>query len=502
METELKLKFRPADSQRLRAHPLLAAHSTGAPAAQEHSDIYYDTPEHDLWHHGLTLRVRAADGEFTQTVKTADGSSPALHRRGEWECHLPDQQIRPALLARQIKPIKLAALLSSPALIDRLTPIFSGTTQRTTWQLRLSGGEKVVCAVDVGEFHGGVRNAKISELELELKDGAPARLFDFALALHREVPLELANDSKAARGFALLGSPGPVAVKARSVRLKKKAALNEAFNMIGLNCLEQMEANVSGVLAKDAESLHQMRIGLRRLRALLNMFEPLVVAPQDIQEGLDWLAAELGATRDWDVLAGSTLKRVCGFDTSALHDAARANAAKLHGVMLQVLHSPRFTELMLRLNGWLQGTQWQDDITADARKVMGKRTARSAIPLLQKAEKRLRKRIAALEPHDTPALHRVRIAAKKARYAAESFRDILDKEEAAQYIDGLSALQDRLGLLNDMAVAALLLPELQQANEQLVQPAMFARGYVSAETKANLRQLGRPLRKIAKLRMT
>jgi inorganic triphosphatase YgiF len=502
METELKLTLHRADSERMRSHPMLAAHAVADPTEHEHTDVYYDTPEHELWRHGATLRVRSAGDSFVQTVKTVDRHGTALHRRGEWEGRLADSQVQPAQLARQIKDAKLAQLLSSKTLTQRLVPMFSGTTRRTTWQLRLSGGEEVECAIDTSDFRGGARHTSISELELELKAGAPERLFDFALALHREIPFELANDSKAARGYALLGSAGPAAVKARPIKLRRKAAMEHAFQAICLNCLEQMEANIAGVLAKDVESLHQMRVGLRRLRALLDMFEPLIQVPQDIGEGLDWLAGELGATRDWDVLASSTLDRIKGSDMPALRDSARAKAAKLHSVMAQTLHAPRFTELMLKLNSWMRGHEWRDHATPAGRAAMGKRALRSAMPLLRKAEKRLRKRIAALAPQDAPALHRVRIAAKKARYGAEFFRDLLDRKRTARYVDHLSALQDKLGLLNDLAVAARLLPELQHGHGQLAREAAFAHGYLSADARSGIDQLGAPLKAIAKLRMT
>ncbi|WP_228892424.1 CHAD domain-containing protein [Pseudoduganella aquatica] len=287
-----------------------------------------------------------------------------------------------------------------------------------------------------------------------------------------------------------------------TVRLKKKMALADAFSALGRSCVAQMEANMAGVQARDAESLHQMRVALRRLRALLKMFEPLVTAPQNIQKGLDWLAAALGPVRDWDVLAGTTLKRVRGADTSALSETALAKAAKLHRAMLRTLDSPRFKKLMLRLNSWMQEKQWRNDVTEAGRVAMKKQAARSAIPLLKKAEKRLRKRIALLEPREAPAVHRVRIAAKKARYGAEFFRDLLDREKAANYIHKLSALQDRLGMLNDMTVAARLLAELQYENSQLAQAAAFSLGYLSAEAEAGLEQLEKPLKAVAKLRMT
>ncbi len=285
-----------------------------------------------------------------------------------------------------------------------------------------------------------------------------------------------------------------LAARAQPVRLRKKTTLAEAFRRIGLNCLAQMEANVPGVLARDAESLHQMRVGLRRLRALLDMFDELAAPPPAIDKGLAWLAGELGATRDWDVLAGATLARVTGADVAALQAAADARAARLHATMHKAIASPRFTGLLVQLKAWLNGPRKHPASLDEP-------ALRAARPLLRKAEKRLAKRIAALAPADAPARHRVRIAAKKARYAAEFFRDVLDEKTGERYVARLAALQDRLGLLNDMAVADRLLPQLQRT-KGLARQAAFARGYLAAAGQAEARRLGKVLKAVAGLRMT
>lgn len=294
----------------------------------------------------------------------------------------------------------------------------------------------------------------------------------------------------------------PVVVTARPVHLSKKMTLEDAFRCIGLDCLAQMEANAGGVLARNVESLHQMRVGLRRLRALLGMFEDLAAPPAALSEGIAWLAGELGATRDWDVLADTTLNRVEGIDPAVVREAARAKAGKLHAHLLMTLDEPRFTKLMLQLNRWLRDRQWRGHGAPPKGTPLQAPVRRAVRPLLDKAEKRLGKRIAALDHTDAPARHRVRIAAKKARYAAEFFSDILAKKTVKPYVRALAALQDQLGLLNDMAVADRLLPELQHGSNELARQAAFARGYLLAAGKAEADRLRKPLEAVARLRMT
>ena len=500
METELKLQVPPAQLERMRQHPLLAQLSAGGPTEHQLTDTYYDTAAHDLWKQGLTLRVRESGGAWIQTVKTAAATSPGLHERGEWECALPDATPQPALLARQIEQAALSQALAD-AEASQLVPIFRNHTRRTTWALRWPDGDEVECALDAGRIESGSGNTEIAELELEIKHGSSAHLFELALALHADIPLRMSNDSKAARGFAMLERPPTQPVRAETVELGKHATLEDSFQSIGLNCLRQMEANVPGVLDQNVESLHQMRVGLRRLRALVDMFEELAAPPAEVAEGLAWLAGALGATRDWDVLADSTLEQVHGIDPAALRQAARARADKLHKELLLTLHSSRFTQVLLSVNGWLHARQWRTDGKLPKRSPLAESASKACLPLLRKAEKRLSRRIADFDGKEPAHRHRIRIAAKKARYGAEFFRDLLPKKEVKHYVAQLSQLQDRLGLLNDFAVADHLLPELQKGNGELGRQAAYARGYLAAASKAGNGELAASLKAVAKLRL-
>ncbi|WP_075791474.1 CYTH and CHAD domain-containing protein [Massilia putida] len=502
METELKLKVPAADLERLRSHPMLQAHSREAPVEHHLIDTYYDTPQRNLWKHGLMLRVRRDNEKWIQTVKTAATASAALHERGEWECELPDGAPNPGLLVRQIKQARIAKLLASKEVTQHLQPVFQNTTHRTTWNIALPTGEQLECALDAGDIACGKQHTAISELELELKDGNPARLFDLALELHHDVPLQMSNDSKAALGYAMLDNEAIRIYKAAPVHLFQKMTLEDAFQAIALNCLQQIETNLPGVLKQNVESLHQMRVGLRRLRALLNMFEELAPLPPALRDDVDWLAGELGTTRDWDVLADSTLNHIPGFDADALREAAKTKSTEAHKLLVKALRSPQFTRVMLELNGWLYGQQWRIKGALPHESPLGERVKKAASPLLRKAEKRLAKRIKALDTADPHARHSTRIAAKKARYAAEFFEELLPRKHVKPYVTHLSKLQDRLGLLNDIAVAEHLLDQFNGSNAQVARQAAYAHGYLAAASSADAATLRKPLAAVAKLRMT
>ena len=104
----------------------------------------------------------------------------------------------------QIKPASLSQLLSRPEVAEHLVQIFRNVTRRTTWALKWPDGDELECALDAGRIESGERNTEIAELELEIKRGTSTHLFELALALHADIPLRMSNDSKAARGFAML----------------------------------------------------------------------------------------------------------------------------------------------------------------------------------------------------------------------------------------------------------------------------------------------------------
>ncbi len=87
--------------------------------------------------------------------------------------------------------------------------------------------------------------------------------------------------------------------------------------------------------------------------------------------------------------------------------------------------------------------------------------------------------------------HRVRFAAKKARYATEFFQSLHSGGRVKHYLKILEALQDALGALNDAAVADRQLREIEGGNPELARDASFARGFPCASTREDVRRLGK-----------
>lgn len=207
-----------------------------------------------------------------------------------------------------------------------------------------------------------------------------------------------------------------------------------------------------GVREGDAHSIHQMRAGVRRLRALLKTFQP-VLDPSWLafhQGELKWLAANLGAVRDRDVLL-ERLEQVMRQDDRLLaiareHLQREREAGILE--LLRSLESPRAAAI----RRWLVAPEILSQETALA-------PARAALPrLLARQWKRLKRRMRAMPRHgpiDTTH-HEARKQAKVVRYAAEALTEALPKRparRARRMARRMADLQTALGALQDHRMA-------------------------------------------------
>ncbi|SDM06430.1 CYTH domain-containing protein [Franzmannia pantelleriensis] len=193
-EIELKLALDHDGFAALPALPLLA---TGAEPRRSLVNTYFDTPEGDLERAKVALRIRQVGERCLQTLKTSGAGSGGLSQRGEWEWPIdgPDLDLVGLAALPPMRDLDAATL-------DALAPRFRTDFQRRTWQLKWHDSH-IELALDRGEIVAGSRQAEICELELELKAGEVAALWQLAETLAEQVALRPAQTSKAARGAAL-----------------------------------------------------------------------------------------------------------------------------------------------------------------------------------------------------------------------------------------------------------------------------------------------------------
>jgi inorganic triphosphatase YgiF len=507
VETELKLLLPPDTAAGILRRPALRKLLTAAPVpvgtaeatAQAEAEpeaepalalhrsklesTYYDTADQWLSGQRMALRVRKIGRKRIQTLKAPASGPDGLQNFQEIEAEIASD--RPQLSA--VTDSKLSRKLERENVWRRLRPIFETRFQRSAF-LTEQGSSMIEVAVDLGSIVAGGRRLPIAEIELELKSGEPGALYDLAeqlaLQLAEEVPVRLGAETKAARGYALAAGRDPEPHKAKPITLSPELSTEEAFVAIVNNCLEQLRANEEAVLStEDDEAIHQFRVALRRLRAIVSAYRDLV--DDDVQAmisiDLRWMQRQFGPARDLDVLIAETLQPIHNrlraqpaFDQ--LLETAEAARAEARRAAHLAIENPRYVSMLIQFYRHLHSGGWR---RASARARLGAPVGDFARPLLQSRHKRLMKLGARYEQLPEPELHRLRILAKKMRYAAEAFHSLYKPKVTKKYIASLTAIQDSLGSLNDAFVSRQLLSALAQR-------LMIDRGMAAAD--ANLLQ--------------
>jgi inorganic triphosphatase YgiF len=487
-ELEIKLTLPAADLPRLQKLPLVRA----AKASVKHKSqvsVYFDTDKHKLRKHGLTLRVRRTDNRHIQTIKATHDAH--IFARDEWEAETADGQPDLALAA----DTALAPLIDGK-LHRQLKPMFETRVRRSIYPLARNGGA-IAMAVDQGTIETGERSGALCEVELELERGSEADLFEVARELARALPAQLSLRSKSERGYELLSGGELAAVKFEGVSLAAGTRTRDTFGLIGRACLRQITANESALLNGDAEGVHQMRVGLRRLRAAISLFGAILDDGETaaIKRELKWLTGELAPARELEVLIKRVVapvkkRRSREQGVSSLSRQFAERRASALDRAREAINSARFRLFALDVAAWLEIGQWrspQDDLVLDS----GDRPIEMfAAEQLERRFRKLRKKRKAFAKLDPLQKHKLRIQAKKLRYAADFFADLFAGKPAARrkrkFLDALERIQDAFGDLNDITVDQKMIRSTRKRTRQAAQNGAFAAGLLTGREDARL----------------
>ena len=487
-ELELKLELAPASLPLLNKIPLLRRLKVAPKRATEVS-VYFDTDEQKLRKKGLMLRVRRVGNRHIQTIKAAGNSGP--FERDEWETEIPGREPDLSLA----EGTALEPLLNNK-LRRRLKPLFETRVQRTVYPV-VDEAHAIALTIDRGTIDTGTRSLPLCEIELELERGNIAELFGLARQLVHILPARLAVKSKSERGYEIIDGEHDVPVKAAPVDLSADAGTRDAFKRIGHTCLHQIVGNEPALLKGDPEGVHQLRVGLRRLRAGMSLFAVLLRDPQTaaIKAELKWLAGELGPARELEVLVTRVVapmkgrqRRWGGMPSLSRELAERRDAALTRGQ--NAVLSARFRALMLEVAAWLQVGRWMtphDDLVRDRGDLP---IAVFAAEELTRRWRKVRKKGKVLAQLDPPSRHKLRIQAKKLRYAVEFFASLFDSKRAVkrrkQFLSALERLQDGLGDLNDIAVHEERIAAMGTRRQRSNPNRAFAAGLLTGREDARI----------------
>ena len=266
-------------------------------------------------------------------------------------------------------------------------------------------------------------------------------------------------------------SPGGTparAVHARTVGLRRDMSAEQAFRLTVLECLAQVSSNAPAIRARDPEGVHQVRVGLRRLQMALKSFGEESPAFKALGKRGRAIASTFGPARELDVFAEELLAPVLakyGANDSfaAFQLALRHARGEAWDDALSEVHNPEFSTFLNDIAGAIeQGPEGHGKI--------GKLSRRSLAAHWDKVRKRGKR----VKKGYDERTHRLRIALKKLRYAAEFFAPLYPQKKTAHYLRALRNLLGKLGEANDVHGIAGTLAHIGGGEE-----IRFAAGAVS-----------------------
>ena len=441
-----------------------------AATQQQLHNIYYDTPQQDLYGERVALRLRrvgtGAQPQWLQTLKMGGRSDSALSHRGEWEVPAPSA----GLMRDALEATPWPEFDPDGSVFAALAPCLVTAFERTSWAVRKRGGSVVEVSLDIGQIVAGDKSAPVCELELELLAGSPAALFEVAQQIARSLAALPLNISKSERGYALmqgslnqpLPAKPPALTSRMTVLVAAQAVLREMFCQFttNLNLLRSVD---------DPEVLHQARVGWRRFKSAVRLFRPELDADTiPPWQALETLLTFVGELRDFDVARFETLPRFADAYAAASAQreakwqallAAMNDAAALRRRSIRhALEVPAVGSTLLAITQWLEElpAQHSPDNPRASQKNALRHWARERIARLHKKMEQ------ALEDAAHPeSLHRARLLAKRLRYGIEALRPVLRKRQARRWLKQATGLQTDIGLTRDVHQAGVLASHLE-----------------------------------------
>lgn len=433
---------------------------------------YCDTAQRALAQAQLALRVRREGRHWVQTLKggTADGMTRLEHNvplgAGAAVPHAD-----PALHAGTPVGDRLRAAIGAAG--DEALGVLYRTDILRRTRVQRSALGSVELAFDTGWITAGDSRLAVRELEIELHGGSPQAVI---LAARRWLPrfgLWLDMRSKAERGDLLARGESMAPPRGTSaLRLTKAMSPTQALRLVLGSCADQIIANASQIASGEhaEEHVHQLRIGLRRLRSALRLFAGTPVDPA-LEPAAALLFRRLGAARDQAVIEGEFAAELqVALRTAGVSgDAPRAVATGAQETPVAAVRDPASQTLLLDLLAAIHAAD-PVGLEADAR-LRGALAAR-----LNRWQRRAASDAKRYGELDDAGRHRLRKRVKRLRYALEFSAALFRPGELRRYLARLRAAQERLGAINDVVMAMQAFSRARDTDPR----AWFALGWLAA----------------------
>ena len=386
------------------------------------TSVYFDTSQYDLAHVGITLRHRVERGKQAWQLNL-----PLMKDRQEVE--IADARATPPTLFRNLLILHLGQ--------HELIPVAALRVWRAGVRVRIDHAPVADVMLDhVSVMKDGEAVQRFRELEIERVNGKNRTLPDLERQLRRAGAEDHDGRPKFFRVLSLaVSNPEPASDAPALVHVRWALARHA-------RCLLAHDPGVR--LGREPESLHQMRVATRQLRAVLRAARPLLMPEwaDSLRDELRWLSQLLGPARDLDVQLAYFRKESTKLEARdrrplipfiAHLEAQRNNVQE---ILLNQMKSAKYLGLIRKVR------EAPHDPTAIE-------STATLHDLAKREFSKLRKEIrqAGHKP-DNANIHRTRIKTKRARYAAELAESTVGKS-ATRFINKARAVQDLLGLQQD-----------------------------------------------------
>jgi CHAD domain-containing protein len=419
------------------------------PEAVRLETVYYDTPDLRLARWGVSLRYRAGEGWTLKLPPPLGGEG-----RGEGSGILERDEI--TMPGGPKKPPAAAlALVRAYVRTSQLVPVARLSTMRRRVRLLGADGSRVAEVVDdeVSVRDGRRVAARFREIEVEVA-GADGNETLVATIVDRLRAAGAGAPDPTPKHIRALGPRAMEPPEVAPLPVTPESPAREVIRTVFAESVAQILRNDPLVrTSKDPEAVHQARVATRKLRSHLRTFGPLLDPEwtDPLRSELGWLAMALGAVRDREVLLERLRERAKSLPSSD----QRSAASLLHLLELEIeslrkklyieLDSERYVDLLERLVAAAHAPVTTLDADQPASQVLP--------PLATGPWRRLRSAIRQLpDPPTDPELHRIRILAKRARYAAEAVAPVVGPGATA-FAKAAAKLQTILGEHQDSVTA-------------------------------------------------
>jgi CHAD domain-containing protein len=416
---------------------------------------FYDTFDGRLHEAGLALLH--ADGRLALVRADAYGERASA----------AFEESPARLFAGDLPEGRLRELVGSIVEVRALTPI--ARTRSQSMRLRvLNGNEKTVArlVVESSTANGPGRSRMTLRSRVYV---VPVRGYEKAAERLREtlegkvgltpalVPLH--DEAAAASGGTPGGVPGKLDIPLRPDMRADAAAVEVLQHLQGA-----IQANLPGTLADvDTEFLHDLRVAVRRTRALQRELKD-VFPPEQLarfREGFRWLQAITGPTRDLDVYLldfsrfRTALPEPAASDLDALEQLLVEERRREQRRMARALRSAKATTL---LAGWAAFVEGLVELRSDERPDAERKIGDLAGERIRAVYRRMVKMGGRIEDSSPAvALHDLRKKGKELRYLLEFFAVLYPADVVRPMVKTMKALQDTLGRFQDFEVQAGML---------------------------------------------